>query len=83
MPVLLRVGPYVFFIVMFDCLERMHVHVKGGGSGEAKVWLDRDGGLAASTGYTPRQVERIAGIVRDHRRTLVERWIEACEGATA
>jgi hypothetical protein len=24
---------------MFDCRERMHVHVKGGSDGEAKLWL--------------------------------------------
>ena len=81
MPVLLRVGPYVFFTVMFDCLERMHVHVRGGGSGGAKVWLDQDASLAVSKGYTPREIERIVAIVRKHRPTLVDRWIEACEGA--
>ena len=42
---------------------------------------DQDASLAASKGYTPREVERIVGIAHKHRRTLVDRWIEACKGA--
>jgi hypothetical protein len=80
MPTLLRVGPYQFFIVMFDCRERMHVHVQGGGNGQAKLWLLPEIGMAASRGYTIRDLARIEAIAREHRQTLLERWIEACEG---
>jgi hypothetical protein len=80
MPTLLRVGPYQFFIVMFDCRERMHVHVKGGGRGEAKFWLAPDISLAADRGYTARELARIEGIILEHRQTLLDRWSEACEG---
>ncbi|MEI8334577.1 MAG: DUF4160 domain-containing protein, partial [Chloroflexota bacterium] len=51
-PTLLVVGPYRFFIFMGDCAERPHVHVEGGGGGEAKVWLEPSVRLAATRGYT-------------------------------
>jgi hypothetical protein len=79
MPTLLRVGPYQFFIVMFDCGERMHVHVQGGG-GEAKFWLVPEVSLAAHRGYTARDLVRIETITEVHRATLRERWLEVCEG---
>jgi hypothetical protein len=67
MPTLLRVGPYQFFIVMFDCGEQMHDLVKGGGRGEAR-------------GYIARDLARIEAIAHEHRQTLRERWVEVCEG---
>lgn len=83
MPTLLRVGPFRLFIVLFDCHERMHVHVTGGGAGECKVWLEPEVGVAAVKGYTSREVARILAIVRDHRDTLIQRWIDECEGGVA
>jgi hypothetical protein len=80
MPTLLRVGPYQFYMVMFDCRERMHVHVKGGGRGEAKFWLVPDIGLAAHRGYTSRDLVRIEAIIQENRETLVKRWLDVCEG---
>ena len=81
MPTLLKVGPYRFFIVMMDCEERRHVHVKGGGSGEAKFWLEPDVELAANQGYTPRETGRIARIVGENVAILIERWNEECAKA--
>ncbi len=80
MPTLLEVGQYKLFIVVHDCLERRHVHVKGGGRGEAKYWLDPVVEQAATRGYTGRQLTRIERLIRQHRGTLVRRWDEACEG---
>jgi hypothetical protein len=80
MPTLLRIGPHTFFIVLHDCAERMHVHVKGGGRGEAKYWLDPTVEQAATRGYTGRELSRIDRQIRDHRGALVRRWDEACEG---
>jgi len=79
-PTLLRVGPYRFFIVMFDCRERVHVHVQGGGNGSARFWLVPEVGLAANRGYTARDLARIEAIALENRQTLLERWVEACEG---
>lgn len=80
MPTLLRVGPYQLYMVMFDCRERMHIHVKGGGRGEAKLWLVPEISLAAHRGYTARDLVNIEAIIREHRETLVERWLDVCEG---
>lgn len=78
MPTLLEVGPYKFFIVMKDCEERRHVHVKGGGNGEAKFWLEANVELAANQGYTAREIGRIARLVRENLATLIGRWNEEC-----
>jgi hypothetical protein len=80
MPTLLRIGPHTFFIVLHDCAERRQVHVKGGGRGEAKYWLDPVVEQAATRGYTGRELSRLERQIRDHRRALVRRWDEACEG---
>ena len=80
MPTLLRTGCYTFFIVLHDCAERRHVHVKCGGRGEAKYWLDPVVERAATRGYTGRELSRIEREIRDHRGVLVRRWDEACEG---
>ncbi len=65
---------------MGDCAEPRHVHVKGGGGGEAKVWLDPDVELAANKGYTPREMSRVLTIVRENRAALVSRWDQECAG---
>ena len=78
MPTLLRVGPHEFYIVMFDCRERKHVHVGRGGGARAKVWLEPEIGLEANRGYTAREVSVITAIAREHRDTLIRRWIEEC-----
>ena len=80
MPTLLRVGPHTFFIVLHDCAEPRHVHVKGGGRGEAKFWLEPAVEQAATRGYTGRELLRIERQIRDHRAALIRRWNEACEG---
>ena len=78
MPTLLRVGPYRFQMVMFDCLERPHVHVRGGSIGEAKIWLTPLISVADSGGYTPREVARIRVIVTRNAEVLLQRWNRAC-----
>ena len=80
MPTLLVVGPYRFFIFMGDCAERRHLHVKGGGGGEAKVWLDPAVSVAANKGYSGHEIVRIVEIVQEHRTTLVARWSAVCGG---
>ena len=78
MPTLLRNGQYRFYIVMFDCRERKHVHVSGGGPGRAKLWLEPEIGIEAIRGYTDHDVARLKAIAREFRETLVRRWIEEC-----
>jgi hypothetical protein len=77
-PTLLRVGPYRFFMVMFDCFERPHIHVRGGSIGEAKFWLSPSVSLANASGYTRPEIERIQGIVTRNAEVLLERWVQTC-----
>ena len=43
--------------------------------GAAKFWLE-DVELASSRGYTRRQLDLIAAIVRDHQLEFLDRWHE-------
>jgi hypothetical protein len=80
MPTLLRIGPHTFFIVLHDREERGHVHVRGGGRGEAQYWLDPIVEQATTRGYTGRELSRIERQMRDSREALIRRWDEACKG---
>ena len=60
MPTLLEVGQYRFFMVMFDCIERPRIHVRGGSIGEAKFWLAPTVELATAWGTLPANL-RAAG----------------------
>jgi hypothetical protein len=60
--------------------KRRHIHVKGGGRGEAKYWLEPVAEQAATRGYTGRDLSRIERRIRDSREALIRRWDEACEG---
>jgi hypothetical protein len=82
MPTLLRVGPYRFFMVMFDCLERPHIHARGGSIGEAKLWLVPSVSVATTWGYTARELARIRVIVARNAEVLIDRWLRACQDMT-
>lgn len=82
MPTLLRVGPYRFFMVMFDCVERPHIHVRGGSIGEAKYWLAPSVSLAKSWGYTSTELARIRVIVARNAEVLIDRWLRTCQDMT-
>lgn len=79
MPTLLRVGPYRFFMVMFDCVERPHIYVRGGAMGEAKLWLVPSVSLATTWGYTARELDRIRVIVARNAEVLIDRWLQTCQ----
>ena len=80
-PTLVRSGPYRFFIVLYDCAERMHVHASGGSRGAAKLWLEPEVEVAAAKGYTRRQLGQLESVAREHQQMLIRRWIEECEGS--
>ena len=82
MPTLMRVGPYRFFMVMFDCIERPHIHVRGGSIGEAKFWLAPTVGLATAWGYTARELARIRFIVARNAEVLIDQWLRTCQDMT-
>ena len=82
MPVLLRLGGFVFEMVMYDCQERKHVHVKGNGSGGAKVWLEPVE-VESPGRYNAHELSSILAIIGDQRSILIERWNAECARTTA
>ena len=72
MPVLLRQGPYRFYIVSADRFEPPHVHVRRDAS-FAKFWLDPVE-LQGSTNFRGVEIRRIRRIVEQRRIELLEAW---------
>jgi hypothetical protein len=68
----------VFYIVMADCLEPVHVHVRAGNDARAKFWLVPHVELGTARGYDRTQLGMIERLVSDHRETLLKRWDETC-----
>jgi len=73
-PTVLRSGPYRFFFFSNEAGEPRHIHVQRERL-LAKFWLDPVC-LARSTGFTPRELRRIEGIVAEHAAALREAWNE-------
>lgn len=74
MPTVLRVGPYRFFFYASDLDEPPHIHVERDDN-VAKVWLDPVR-LQSSGGFSRVEINKISGIVTDHRTQLLEAWNE-------
>jgi len=72
MPTVLRVGRYRFFFFSNEGREPPHIHVKAAGD-EAKYWLDSVQ-LAANYGFNARELNKIRGLVEEHRDHLLEAW---------
>jgi len=72
MPVLLRQGPYRFYIVSWDGNEPPHIHVQRDAS-FAKFWLDPVQ-LQESGNFRVAELRRIQRIIEEHERQLLEAW---------
>jgi len=72
MPTVLRKYGFRFHFYSADGHEPPHIHVDGS-DGEAKVWLS-DCGLAASKGFSQRDIARILQAVQEHRQQMLEAW---------
>jgi len=72
MPVILRVGPYVFFFFSNENLEPPHVHVERGDD-VAKFWLEPVR-LAANYGFRNHELNVILKLVVERQDYLRERW---------
>ncbi len=66
-------------MVMFDCVERPHIHVRGGSIGEAKLWLVPSVSLATTWGYTAQELARIRVFVARNAEVLIDRWLMTCQ----
>jgi hypothetical protein len=78
MPTVARIGPYRFFFYAGDRDEPAHVHVEHEDR-VAKFWLDPVR-LQRSGGFSRRDIARIAKLVRQRQRRLLEAWNEYFRG---
>ena len=78
MPTVLRVGPFRFFFYAGDGGEPPHIHVERDEC-EAKFWLDPIR-LARSSGFSRKEINRVRGLVVEHREQLLESWNEFFHG---
>ena len=62
-------SPYRFFFYSFDCVEPMHVHVERD-EATCKFWL-QPLSLAANTGFRPRELNRIRGLIQEHLEVMI------------
>jgi hypothetical protein len=72
MPVVLRIGPYVFFFYSQENNEPPHIHVRRDES-IAKYWL-KPFGLDSAYGFAPHELNRIARLVQQNQKMLLEAW---------
>ncbi len=73
-PTVLRSGPYRLFFFSNEAMEPAHIHVQREQM-LAKFWLNPIS-LARSTGFSPRELRRIQGIVAANAAFLQEAWNE-------
>ena len=72
MPVVLRIGPYVFFFYSLESGEPPHIHVRRDAS-ELKYWL-HPVDLAKTRGFPDHEITSIGKLVRENRKLLLEAW---------
>lgn len=78
MPTLHAEAAYIFEMVMFDCQERRHAHVRGNGKSGAKFWLEPQIEVASPGRYNAHEVRQIERIIKDNLAKMVAKWDEEC-----
>jgi len=74
MPTIKQTGPYRFFFVSLDYGEPPHIHVQREKM-IAKFWLDPVA-LQKSGGFKPKELNKIAQLVQEHKDEFLEQWYE-------
>jgi hypothetical protein len=77
-PTLHQEDGYSFEMVMHDCLERPHAHVRGNGKGGAKFWLEPAIEMASPGRYNERELNQIRRIIRENLAKMIGKWDEEC-----
>jgi hypothetical protein len=72
MPVVLRIGPYVFLFYSAEGQEPPHIHVQRDNA-IAKFWLDPVA-LSRAGGFRVREIAHIGSLVRENKDVLLEAW---------
>ena len=65
-------------MVMYDCLERRHVHVKGNGKGGAKFWLEPEVAIASPGQYNRHELSQIYNIIQNNLAKIIQEWDKEC-----
>jgi len=77
-PTLHHEAGYIFEMVMFDCEERRHAHVRGNGRGGAEVWLEPTVEIASPGGYDDHESRQIRRIIEDNLARMIRKWDDEC-----
>jgi len=71
-PTVLQIGNYRFYFFSRE-EERIHVHVVSP-DGEAKFWIEPTIALAAYSGLSKTQLNKIQKLVEEHKSEIVKAW---------
>ena len=74
MPTVLRSGPYRVYFYSHEPDEPPHVHVDRDDQ-SAKFWLEPVA-LARNLGFSPVELRRIQGTLKENEGILLEKWNE-------
>jgi hypothetical protein len=80
MPVVLRIGPYVFFFYSQENNEPPHIHVRRDQS-LAKFWLIPIS-LAYNRRYPVHEITHLRHLVEEHQELFLRSWNDYFEGTT-
>ena len=72
MPTILRTGPYRIYFYSHEPNEPPHVHVERDDL-SAKFWV-QSVALARNFGFSPKELNRIYSLVKEHQSKLLEAW---------
>ena len=75
MPVLLRVGSFMFQFWASDRHEPPDIHVRSGRR-KAKFWLVPQVRLARNQGFKPHELTVLRALTIEHSKFFVEKWHE-------
>jgi len=72
MPTILRIGPYKFYFYSHEPNEPPHIHVDRDKL-SAKFWL-QSVQLARNIGFSPHELNKLAALVQENQKELLEKW---------
>lgn len=71
-PTVFKIGSYRFYFFSRE-EERIHIHVTCP-EGEAKFWIEPIVSLAAYTGLSKVQLEKLQRLVSEHKNEILKAW---------
>jgi replication initiation and membrane attachment protein DnaB len=71
-PTVFQIGSYRFYFFSRE-EERMHIHIVSP-SGEAKFWIEPTISLAAYSGLSKTQLNKLQKLVEEHKGEITKAW---------